>query len=71
VNFYCFEMAEKQEIAELGEVHPGGADHRDEAALARVGKKTVLKVCSHFSSYITDTHVDVVEKIWLSCHIGL
>ncbi|KAK3214168.1 hypothetical protein GRF29_28g2287373 [Pseudopithomyces chartarum] len=36
-------MAEKHEIAELGEVRSDGADHRDEAALARVGKKTVLK----------------------------
>lgn len=64
-------MAEKHEIAELGEVRSEGADHRDEAALARVGKKTVLKVCLHFVFCITDTHIEIVEKIWLSCHIGL
>ena len=64
-------MTEKQETVELGEVDSSGADHKDQTALARLGKKTILKVCSHFVPRVTGTHVDIVEKVWLSCYIGL
>jgi hypothetical protein len=39
------DMADKQEIVELGEIRAEDTN-RDEAALARLGKKTVLKVCT-------------------------
>jgi hypothetical protein len=39
-------MAGKQESIELGEVRIRDITNQDEAALARLGKKSVLKVCT-------------------------
>lgn len=49
-------MADKQESIELGEVRTKDTTNQDEAALARLGKKSVLKVrTSHLHAQLLKT----------------
>jgi hypothetical protein len=64
-------MAGKQQSVELGEIRVRDSANQDEVALARLGKKSVLKVCtSHLHALLVNiSHSDDMlstEKVWLS-----
>lgn len=66
-------MACKQESIELGEMPIRDTTNEDEAALARLGKKSVLKVCTdhlHTPPLTMSRSEDLVliEEIWISFH---
>jgi hypothetical protein len=63
-------MACKQEMIELGEIRSGDTTNQDEAALARLGKKSVLKVCTRhlhvlLLKFSYSDNISSIEKIWL------
>jgi hypothetical protein len=64
------DMAGKQESIELGEVRIRDITNQDEAALARLGKKSVLKVCTNpphpTDEQLPTDNVVSTEKVWLS-----
>jgi hypothetical protein len=66
-------MAGKQELIELGEIPTRDTTNQDEAALARLGKKSVLKVCtSHLHTpplnMSRSDGLVSIEEIWLSIY---
>jgi hypothetical protein len=69
-------MAGKQQSVELGEIRVRDSANQDEVALARLGKKSVLKVCtSHLHALLVNiSHSDNMlstEKVWLSFYPGI
>lgn len=69
-------MAGKQGSIELGEIRARDTTNQDEAALARLGKKSVLKVCtSHLHAPLVNISrsddIFSTEKVWLSFYPGI